>query len=343
MDSWVQIQRHAHVGCLTLARPEALNALNFSMIQCIEQQLTRWHEDPSVLAVVIDTLETKAFCAGGDVRWVYQEAQHHLEAVNDFFFREYRMNALLGNFSKPIISLMNGLTMGGGVGLGMHVDYPIATEHFIFAMPETFIGLFPDVGASYLLSRLPQGLGMYLGLTGHRLSAADAHALGLVRSVIPSSSLPDVRRHLWAMDASLPIHEQIEACLHTVRIAPGSLPVMNDELIAGIEQCFMHPHFEGIIQSLLHRNDAWARETLQGLRRCSPTSLKVTFQHLQEAEKLDLKACLKRDYQLVQHFLKGHDFYEGVRALLIDKDKNPQWQPATWEEVTEDMILAYWS
>ncbi|MCX7115507.1 MAG: enoyl-CoA hydratase/isomerase family protein [Gammaproteobacteria bacterium] len=371
MSQAIYFSREGHVGRVMLDRPAALNALSLPMIKAFYKQLMAWNKDPSVHAILLEAKHCRAFCAGGDVRFIYEQHQKHDpnaptssraqrgisnsqeeiprcarddvgadSVILDFFWHEYRLNALIASLKKPYIALMNGITMGGGVGIGLHGSHPVATEKFIFAMPETAIGLFPDVGASYLLSRLPSSLGTYLALTGSRLTASDALKVGLVNHVIPESSMPDLIRNLLASDLSQNAGVVVSRCLDAVRVLPVLLPSMDDALEQRIHQCFAHQTVEEIMLALKACDDVWARETEAQLLQCSPLSLKVTLMQLQKAKSLDVFECLQMDEVLVKHFMQGHDFFEGVRARLIDKDKTPHWQPATLDAVTIERVAA---
>lgn len=340
MEKGIAFIREKHIGRVILNRPDALNALTLPMIKAFYKQLTHWSKDQSIYAVILEAAPGRAFCAGGDVRWLYESGKKQDPEQLAFFWHEYRLNAMIGSFNKPFISLMNGLTMGGGVGVGLHGSHPIATEQFVLAMPETAIGLFPDVGASYLLSRLPSGLGLYLALTGSRVSAADARGWGLVKYVIPAESLSDVVTNLvhLEMDAD-PL--AIDRCFNAFNLEPGVLPTLSKKDLLQIESCFTQGSVEAIMASLKQMDTSWAIETYARMQQLSPLSLKVTFKQMQRASHLDLTGCLAMDEVLVKHFMQGHDFYEGVRALLIDKDKTPHWEPGTLAGVSEEQVEGY--
>lgn len=229
--------------------------------------------------------------------------------------------------------------MGGGVGISLHGSHPVATERFIFAMPETSIGFFPDIGASYLLSRTPGYFGSYLGLTGARLGAVDAYALGLVKQVISSDKLALVIDELIKADLSHDAHLGVSDCLQRFAMPVAAAPVMVHE--DAINQCFNHVKVESIMGSLQETNDIWHQEILKALEQKAPLSLKVTHEQITRAKSLPMAECVKMDYCLVNHFMRDHDFYEGVRALLIDKDKSPHWQPNTLSQVTRDRVDGY--
>ncbi len=229
--------------------------------------------------------------------------------------------------------------MGGGVGISLHGSHPVATERFVFAMPETSIGFFPDIGASYLLSRSPGYFGPYLGLTGARLGAADAYALGLVRYVIASDKLARVLDGLVNEDLSHDAHLGVETFLQRFAepVPPAPIMVYED----AVRRCFNHADVESIVSALQEVDDVWHQEVLKTLELKAPLSLKVTLEQIARAKSMSLAECVSMDYCLVSHFISDHDFYEGVRALLVDKDKLPHWQPRTLAEVTREQVDHY--
>jgi enoyl-CoA hydratase/carnithine racemase len=214
MTSDVQFSQNHHLGMILLSRPQALNALSLEMIQSIHQQLVLWQTDRLIQAVVIQGAGDKAFCAGGDVRWLYDTGRHHVQEAMQFFSHEYELNQLIAAYPKPYIALLDGMTMGGGVGVSLHGSHPIASERFKFAMPETTIGFFPDVGASHLLSRCPGAIGEYLGLTGNRLGADDAYFCHLVKAIVPSHCFKDLVLALSQLDLQHSPFKQVDQCIH---------------------------------------------------------------------------------------------------------------------------------
>lgn len=339
MSAEIIFTQERHIGLITLNRPEALNALNLAMIKAIQRQLLLWQKAPDIHAVVVQAAGEKAFCAGGDVRWLYEAGLAKKPEQMQFFWHEYRLNHYIHHFSKPYISLMNGITMGGGVGISLHGSHPVATNRFIFAMPETGIGFFPDIGASHLLSRCPGKLGIYLGLTGNRLSAQDALVAGLVKQVISSEKLSDVLASLINADLSKNTHQQVDVCLQKFALPIENAPIENE--LPAINTCFEHVTVEKIFSALEARGDEWAMTVLGNLRQKAPLSLKVTLAQIQKAKSMSLADCVKMDYCLVSQFMRDADFYEGIRALLVDKDKTPHWQPKTLELVTDAKVADY--
>jgi enoyl-CoA hydratase/carnithine racemase len=337
MSEDILFTQEQHIGIITLARVQALNALTLPMILAIQHQLQVWQDDKSIHAVVIQAAPGKAFCAGGDIRSLYDGRGDPQQM--QFFWHEYRLNHFIHQFKKPYIALMDGVTMGGGVGISLHGSHPVASERFIFAMPETGIGFFPDIGASYLLARCPGYLGIYLGLTGNRLGARDAEALGLVKHVIPSDKMQAVLNRLVEVDLSINAHAQVDACLQHFSIIDEPAPIM--ELEAIIDNCFSGEDVESIFKMLSKSDNPWHGEILNTLKQKAPLSLKITLAQLQKAKSMTMADCVKMDYCLVGHFMRDHDFYEGVRALLVDKDKTPHWQPESLSMATSARVADY--
>jgi len=337
MTQDIVFTQQGQLGLITLNRPNALNALTLAMIEELQKQLLVWKNDEAIKAVVIRAVPGNAFCAGGDVRWLYQLGAQHLEEQMAFFWHEYRLNHFIHHLGKPYIALMDGITMGGGVGVSLHGSHPIASERFFLAMPETSIGFFPDIGSSHFLTQCHDSLGIYLGLTGNRLNAYEAKNAGLVKAIISSEQMPLVLEQLTQSDLSKNAYEQVDRCIATF-IQEKEKPLAS---INTIKECFSLDSMEKILNTLEQHEDPWAQELTKKLSQKSPFSLKLSLAQLQKAQGLSLADCLKMDFNLVRHFMNDHDFYEGVRALLIDKDKNPQWNPARLDLVSEAKIISY--
>jgi enoyl-CoA hydratase len=324
------------VGLITLNRPKALNALDQEMCLTADAALKVWAEDDGITAVIIRGAGDKAFCAGGDVRLAredgiaWKKGQSEGRIVREFFRDEYRMDRRIATFPKPYIALIDGITMGGGVGISVHGTYRLATARTMLAMPETQIGLFPDVGASYILSRLPGETGTWLALTGARLNGADCRMLGIATHLLDHARLDDLVDALTAPGAD--IGTVVES--HATRV--GNAEVLANR--ATIDRCFAHHRMEDIVTALEADGGAFATETLATLRLMSPTSLKLTLKLVRKARTASLDDCFRMDYRLSQSVLAGHDFYEGVRAQLVDKDRNPKWYPATLDAVDDSAI-----
>ena len=328
-----------NLGLITLARPNALNALTLAMIKTIQQQLIAWQLDDAIHAVVIQGEGEKAFCAGGDVRWLYEKGRHHDAELMQFFWHEYRLNHFIHHYPKPYIALLNGMTMGGGVGVSLHGSHPIASERFKFAMPETTIGFFPDIGSSHLLSRCPGELGTYLGLTGHRLDAEDAYFCKLIKTIVPSERFLELLLTLTETNLAHEPFKKVDECVAAFAIPTAAAPIQAHLNL--INTCFSEATINGILASLEKCGTEWANTVRAELLNRSPLSLKVTLEQLRRAKNLSMVECIKMDYDLVLHFMTDSDFYEGVRALLIDKDKSPKWQPHTLDEVSHAKVIDY--
>jgi enoyl-CoA hydratase len=328
--------KEGDVGLITLNRPQVLNSLNHGMIIAMYTQLQQWQERENIKAVVICASAGKAFCAGGDLRFTYETAkQHGLSVINKFFWDEYRLNKLIFHYRKPYIALLDGITMGGGVGIAIHGSHRIATEKLLFAMPETGIGFFPDVGGTYFLPRLPANMGFYLGLTGARINFEEAFTLGLVQHCVPSEKLPEL--------LSAIIHSPRDEIIRSYtaqNLNSSSLLIAHKDII---EKSFSAPTIEDIFNNLNQQNNKFSQDTLRILEKKSPISLKVSLKAMQAGKNLDFDACMRQEYRLTCHFLQNHDFREGIRAVILDKDQSPKWQPATLEEISSEMVQAYFA
>ncbi|XP_022906940.2 3-hydroxyisobutyryl-CoA hydrolase, mitochondrial isoform X1 [Onthophagus taurus] len=320
-----------NIGIITLNRPKALNAVNLSMVQKILPTLQEWENTQSF--VLIKGAGDKAFCAGGDVRAVVEAGQKGEKLGHQFFRTEYTMNGLIGNYRIPYVALIDGIVMGGGVGLSVHGHYRICTERSLFAMPETQIGLFPDVGGSYFLPRLPGRLGYYLALTGHRLKGADIQKAGIATHYVDSRNMA----HLTDELIRCKNHETIREVLDKFSVIDEK-PFSLKQHQVKIDSYFAAHTMEELYFRLSEDDSEWSRKTLKTLDGMSPTSMKITLRLLQLGAQANLLECLQMEYRMAVACLANHDFYEGVRALLIDKDKNPKWNPATLEEVSSDIV-----
>jgi len=318
------------IGRLTLDRPRALNALSRGMLRTVSAALARWRDDPAIRAVLIEAVPGRAFCAGGDIRVVIEAAARRgVHEAAAFFADEYRVNWRIGHLGKPYIALLDGITMGGGVGISVHGTHRIATENTLLAMPETGIGFFPDVGGSYFLPRLPARTGYYLGLTGARLDGATATRLGLATHYVPSGVLGELKA---ALIAGAPIDEVLGDL--AVEPAPGGLDT------AAIQRHFAAAGIGEILASLEADPGPFAAATLLTLRQRSPMSVAVAMAQLVRGAALDLTGCLAMEYRMVHRFLAASDFAEGVRAQVIDKDKAPRWRHDRIEDVPPAVVEA---
>jgi enoyl-CoA hydratase len=320
------------LGLITLNRPKALNALTLDMIHAMTERLGAWAADPDIKSVLIRGAGEKAFCAGGDVLALIRPGN---EAYIERFFRdEYSLNRMIFRYPKPYIALADGITMGGGVGVSVHGRHWIATERTLFAMPETGIGMFPDVGGTYFLPRLPDQFGMYLGLTGERLKAADCRHVGLADAYIP------LDRH-GELLAGLADGRRPDSLLVELGEDAGAAPIAQNA--ASIKRCFSAASVEEIMRRLRGEPGEWAEKALAGLRRMSPSALKITFRQIREGSKRGFEDCMVLEYRLSRRVVPAHDFREGVRALLVDKDMKPRWQPPTLEAVPDSEVDGYFA
>ena len=335
----VIVEVKGEAGILTLNRPKALNALTLEMTDLLLPQLRAWAKDPAITRVILKGAGEKAFCAGGDVRFIYDEgragrAQNGL----DFFAAEYVCDHYIGTYPKPFVSFIDGIAMGGGNGLSMHGAYRIAGDRYLFAMPEVFIGLFPDVGASHALPRLPGFFGTYLALTGGRIRGPEAYACGLVNYVVPTADLPKLEEELAAGG-------DVAACIAAHHVTPGPSAFAGREgLIADI---FSKPSVKEIVAALEAAaagdgaDATFAAETLAAIRKGSPTSTAIALEHMRRGIHLDLADCLRTDLRICHRVVEGTDFYEGVRAVLIDRDNAPKWDPASIDAIDPAAIAAH--
>jgi enoyl-CoA hydratase len=309
------------LGRLTLNRPAALHALTTNMCVLMTEALLAWRGDPEVRAILIDHSGERGFCAGGDIRMLAESGAGDGAAAREFFFTEYRLNALLFDYPKPVVAVMDGITMGGGVGLSMPAKFRIATERTTFAMPETGIGLFPDVGGGWFLPRLRDHAGLWLALTGARIKAADCFALEIATHVVASSSLAELKAAL----AASPGH--MAEALAPFETDPGPAPI--GAHLADIERLFGQPSLEDVFAALETDGSDWAKAQLASLATKSPQTMKVAFRQLATGANLTAFADnMAMEYRIGARVVHKHDFIEGVRAVIVDKDNAPRWNPA---------------
>lgn len=335
--------KHAKIGHLHLNRPKALNACTQSICKTIHAQLNKWQQDDNIKAVVITGEGNKAFCAGGDIRMLYDHKESP-ELAETFFKVEYANNLAIANFSKPYIAWLDGITMGGGIGLSVYGSHRIATENTLIAMPETAIGLFPDVGGGYFLPRLPSAFGWYLGLTGTRLNPVETLTSTLATHLLPSDQFDDFMASLLQADFTNDPKQTVDDCLASCKQSHAAFTENANHLKereADIKHCFQQPTLQACLQALEHTNNEWSQNVLKRLSHCSPTSLHLTFEQLSRGNKLSLADDLAMELCMTKHVLKQHDFFEGVRAMLVDKDKKPRWQPESIDNVSMSEIQGY--
>jgi len=331
------------LGLITLNRPKALNALTHGMILELEKVIPGWEKDPAVKAVVLRGAGDRAFCAGGDVTNLYRESRENPSGTlrRDFFRDEYIVNRRIYRYAKPWISLIDGIDMGGGVGLSVHGSHSVASEKFLFAMPETTIGLFPDVGGGYFLTRLQGALGAFLALTSHRLKIADGVWAGIVDAHVPSARMNDLQAALGAADLSGPdANRKVDAVIagFTADAGMPTLPAMMPD----IDRCFSAESVAEIVAKLRKQGGDWADRQLAALLKLSPLAMAITLEQLKRCANRSFEDSMTIEYRMSQAAMRpDHDFFEGVRALLIDKDQKPKWTPPTIEGVTSAMVEAH--
>jgi enoyl-CoA hydratase len=329
-EQTVIARRDGRVGRIVLNRPQALNALDVPMIRACARTLATWRDDPHVHAVVIEGAGDRAFCAGGDIRALRQyelDGEHH--KAETFFREEYELNLMIATYPKPYIALIDGICMGGGIGVSVHAPYRVATERAAFAMPETAIGFFPDIGATFFLPRLPGQLGTYLGLTGARMQGGDAVHSGLATHFVPRDSLSALS-HALAADGPGTLGPHVQS--------PPAFSLAAQ--CAAIDHCFGADTMPEIVRRLEAAGDRWAASTLATLRSVSPSALCWTLEALRRGANMTLPQCQAAELALTRTAMRHPDFAEGVRAMVVDKDRKPRWQPADIEEVDPARITA---
>jgi enoyl-CoA hydratase len=323
---------------ITLNRPQALNAITLDMAVAMTALLREWQSDPKVGAVLIDGAGDRGFCAGGDIRALYEAAKSKpVNAANAlpvrFWATEYKLNVLIARYAKPVIAIMDGLVMGGGVGLSAHAEHRVVTERSSVAMPEVGIGFFPDVGVAFLLARAPGSIGTYLALTGQRLGAADALFCKLADVQVPVERLIE----LPAVLANCRSHDEVRASLERLSAAPAPARLPKER--EWIDACYRGDVLEEIIERLRTSRAEGPQAALEIMRKASPTSLKVTLRNIRSAAAFDrVERSFSQDYRIALACIAGHDFIEGIRAAIIEKDRNPHWRPETIEAVTGEIV-----
>ncbi|PHS24868.1 MAG: enoyl-CoA hydratase [Robiginitomaculum sp.] len=324
------------IGRLTLNRPKALNALDLPMIRIMTKTLLDWRKDASIAGVVVDAAGEKAFCAGGDILALTGERKDEDATPAEFYAEEYRLNTLIKEYPKPYVAMIDGIVMGGGVGISVHGVRRICGDKTLFAMPETGIGFYPDVGGTYFLPRLEGQTGIWLALTGARLKAADAFALGIATDYAPSDQHGQLLARLIEDAAA---SEDIGPIIDSLTGLPGAGGVQAHK--AQIDTAFAADTVEGILARLEEDDSDWALKQIKILKSKSPTALKVTLRQMCEGQNLNFRAAMRMELGLSVKFVAGHDFTEGVRALLVDRDNAPNWQPDSLSAVSDDMVAGY--
>lgn len=333
-DAEVLFERCGALGLVTLNRPKALNALTHDMCVKMKAQLDDWAKDAGVKAVAIQGAGDRAFCAGGDIRALYESGKAKTPYALEFYRDEYILNATVKHYPKPYVALIHGIDMGGGVGVSVNGSHRVAAENMVFAMPETGIGLFPDVGGSYFLPRCPGEIGMFLGLTGARLKTADALYAGIATEFVPMSRWDTLLQAL--ADGTAP-----DAAIGGLKDSVPDTFLLEHR--ATIDRIFALDSVEAVLAALDAEHEDWTDDTAGTIRTKSPTSLKVAFRQIREGRKLDFAGCMRMEYRMVNRIVAGHDFYEGVRAVIIEKDNAPKWQPSGLSGVSEADVDAYFA
>ncbi|MGH7067099.1 MAG: enoyl-CoA hydratase/isomerase family protein [Acetobacteraceae bacterium] len=322
--------RDQRIGRIRLNRPAALNALDLGMIRAIRAALEDWRHQPAVQAVVIESSDARAFSAGGDIQAIRSAVLTGDDnAIFSFFSEEYALNLAIAEYPKPYIAIIDGIAMGGGIGVSVHGSARIATERAVFAMPETAIGLFPDIGASYFLPRLPGALGTWLGITGARLTGADGVHAGLATHFVPQARLPALSRALAYDGAGV-----------LAAFAEPLPPFTFASLRSAIDRCFSAPSVTGLLERLATEPGKFGRDTAAMLRTFSPSSIAWTFEVLRRGAESTLKDAQATEFRVVCRVVRHPDFAEGVRAMVIDKDRQPHWMPASIEDIDPVRIAA---
>ncbi|OWK33423.1 enoyl-CoA hydratase/isomerase family protein [Sphingomonas dokdonensis] len=319
------------IGRIRLNRPKAIHALTTPMCVGVLEALETWRSDDNVRAIIIDHAEGRGFCAGGDIRMLAESGAKDGAEARQFFHTEYRMNHRLFTYAKQIVAFMDGITMGGGVGLSQPCTYRVATENTKFAMPETGIGLFPDVGGGWYLSRLPGRMGQYLALTGHRLDGAETFALGLATHYLPADQVEEAKRRITADPAA------IAEALDALSTKPGAAALLDKQ--AEIDRLFAFDRLEDIYAALEADGGEFADATLATLKTKSPQTMKVSLKLLLDGKSMPtFEDEMRQEYAVGARVVQRHDFLEGVRAVIVDKDNAPKWDPATPDGVSDHVI-----
>lgn len=335
--------RRGALGVIRLNRPQVLNALGPEQFPALHRQLTEWAEDERIGAVVVEGAGERAFSAGGDIRAVWDQRQRGEHKASRALFRaEYRLDRLIHRYPKPYVALVDGIVMGGGAGISVNGAFQVATERTVFAMPEAAIGFFPDVGATHFLSRCPGRSGLYLGLSGTRLGAADMHWAGLATHTVPSTGLTKLKERLaWAAASGDPwaaVRETLDVA-HTA-VAAGGLP----EIIAQLDDCFADDDIGQILERVSSCSAQWAQDAARRMATASPTSLAVICRQLgEEGRGLSFERVMAREYRMASAFLAGDEFAEGIRAAVVDKDWRARWQPGTVAGVSPELVARHFA
>jgi enoyl-CoA hydratase len=334
----VLIAQRGAAGIIVLNRPKALNALTHAMVRAIWPQMLAWKDDPAVSRVIVSGSGEKAFCAGGDIRALYDLGKAGRQAeARPFWREEYTLNHLLKTYPKPVVSLLNGIVMGGGVGMSFHGSHRVASEKLMFAMPEVGIGFFPDVGASWFLPRLPHRIGTYLALTGARIGLGDAMALGLATNAVESTRIAELA-------TKLEVDEPVDAILQRFAMPAPAAPLLEHRSL--IAEAFAEHTLPAIMAKLSQAalgSSLFASKTLETLQAKSPTSMAIALEQVKRGASMGFADVMRMEYRIVCRIADGLDFYEGVRAVIVDKDQRPLWTPARLEELDPAAIARHFA
>ena len=331
----ILFERRGAAGLVTLNRPQALNAVTLGMVRALMRQLQEWQGDPAVTRIVVTAAGGKAFSAGGDIRALYDAGTsgRHAEMLA-FYGEEYALNTVIKHYPKPYVAMIDGICMGGGVGVSVHGSHRVAGDRYLFAMPEVGIGFFPDVGATWFLPRLPGELGAYCALTGDRLGTADGVAATIATHHVASSRFADLTEALCGAVS-------VDATIAAFAEPPGEQKLAPQR--ATIDRLFAHDRVEDILAALDADGSVFSAETAATIRTKSPTALKLALAQMRKGAKLTFTGCMSCEFRIVSRVIHGHDFYEGVRAVIVDKDSAPRWRPASLAEVSGDEIARHFA
>jgi enoyl-CoA hydratase len=331
MTEDIIIKKYGRVGHISLNRPKVIHSLNLDMCLAMIDALLAWRDDESVEVIIVDHSEGRGFCAGGDIAMLQASGKKDGKEGREFFYKEYQLNHLMFEYPKPIVAFMDGITMGGGVGITQPVKYRVATENTRFAMPETGIGLFPDVGGGWFLSRLAGRLGQFLALTGARLDGAECKEIGLATHYLSSEKLEEAKQRIGENP------DRIEGILGQLSDTPPAARIADN--LDKIDKFFASDRYEDILAGLEADDSDWAAKERGTLGTKSPQTCKVALRQLKEGAAMESFADeMRNEYRIGYHVLVRHDFIEGVRALIVDKDNDPKWDPATPEETSDTLI-----
>ncbi|WP_373486419.1 enoyl-CoA hydratase/isomerase family protein [Blastomonas sp.] len=331
MSDDIILRTDGRIGIISLNRPGAIHALNTAMCRAMTEALLDWRFDDAIEAVIIDHSEGRGFCAGGDIRMLAESGAKDGAEAREFFFVEYRLNHLLFAYPKPVVAFMDGITMGGGVGISQPAKFRVVTQNTRFAMPETGIGLFPDVGGGWYLPRLTGRVGQFLALTGARLDGAECHALNIATHYLPSDNLDEAKERIAAHP------DRISGILGDLSVTPPEPRIMAN--LDKINRLFASDVYEEVLAALEADGSDWADKERDTLGTKSPQTCKVALRQLKEGALMpDFASEMRQEYAIGARVVQMHDFLEGVRALIIDKDNAPQWNPAIPEGVSEALL-----